>query len=297
MAAVRLGGAIAEALDCELLVLHASVAAPVGLGPEGGELRHRIAEQWRERLLRLSEEVGRKPLVRFEMGDPSMWLLSLAAEESCHFLVLGSRGRGEATALMLGSVSRRLAAEAGAPVVIVPPEAAADPGLDALAGAPIVCGVDGSREANGAVAVAARLAAGTNGTLVLANIADDGESRAVSRQHVDLEARLTGDTRARLNLLHRAYDSRSSPVPVRVELLSCPEDRSAEALEWLAAEEGAKLIAVGSRGRGTVRSAVLGSTSAALAHSASRPVLIVPPAAVPRAAAAAIEGTAEGGGS
>lgn len=297
MAAVRLGGVIARALECKLLVLHASEASPYGLGPEGNDLRRRIAGQWRQRLLRLGEQVGGNPLVRFEEGNPSMWLLSLAAEKSCHLLVLGSRGRGEATALMLGSVSRRLAAEAGAPVVIVPPEAAADPGLDALGGAPIVCGVDGSPEATGAVAVAARLAAGTNGKLVLANVAEGGESRGVLREDLNFEAGLTGDTRTRLNLLHQAYDSRSSQVPVRVELLNCPEGCSAEALEWLAAERGAKLIAVGSRGRGTVRSAVLGSTSAALAHSASRPVLIVPPAAVPRAAAAATEGTAEDRGS
>lgn len=287
MAAVRLACAIARALECSLVVLHENEGSPYGLGPNGSELRGKIAEQWTKRLRRRIGAVGGKPLVRFEPGDPAMCLLSLAAEDSCQLMVLGSRGRGEGSALLLGSVSRRLAAEACAPVVIVPPEAAADPELEVLEGAPFVCGVDGSQEAKAAVAVAARLAAATNGNLVLANVAEGGYSGGVPMEDLDFEARLTDDAQARLNLLHRAYGSRSGQVPVRVELLSSPEAGSAEALEWLAGEQEAKLIAVGSRGRGTVRSALLGSTSAALARSASRPILIVPPAAVPRAVATA----------
>lgn len=183
---------------------------------------------------------------------------------------------------MLGSVSRRVAAEAAAPVVIVSPEAAADPGLDLLAGAPIACGVDGSDEGNAAVAAAARLAAGAAGSLILVNVREDAGAMLVSQEPADLDARLSGDTGNRLALLRRAYDPYRESMDLRVELLRCPEERSAEALRWLAAEEGACLIAVGSRGRGAVRSAVLGSTSANLARSAAQPVLIVPPAAAAR---------------
>jgi hypothetical protein len=47
-------------------------------------------------------------------------------------------------------------------------------------------------------------------------------------------------------------------------------------IEALAATERADLVVVGSRGRSGLRAALLGSVSAGLAASASRPVLIVP---------------------
>ena len=282
MAALRLGASIARTLGCELVVLHADAASSAGLDSERGDLRQRLAAQWRERFDRLAKAVDRDVTLRSEPGDPAMWLLSLAAEESCECVVLGSRGRGGAGAAMLGSVSRRVAAEAAAPVVIVSPEAAVDPGLDVLAGAPIVCGVDGSDEGNAAVGAAARLAAGAGGSLILVNVREDAETMLGSQEPGDFDARLSADARTRLALLHRAYDPYRESVDLRVELLKCPEERSAEALRWLAAEEGASLIAVGSRGRGAIRSAVLGSTSADLACSASQPVLVVPPAAAAR---------------
>jgi hypothetical protein len=48
-----------------------------------------------------------------------------------------------------------------------------------------------------------------------------------------------------------------------------------------AVEHDAALLVVGSRGRGAMRAAVLGSVSSALAATAPLPVLVVPPAARP----------------
>jgi nucleotide-binding universal stress UspA family protein len=48
-----------------------------------------------------------------------------------------------------------------------------------------------------------------------------------------------------------------------------------------AVEHDAALLVVGSRGRGALRAAVLGSVSSALAAAAPLPVLVVPPAALP----------------
>ena len=46
-----------------------------------------------------------------------------------------------------------------------------------------------------------------------------------------------------------------------------------------AARDDVRMIAVGSRGRGPVRRALLGSVSAALAATSPCPVLVVPPTA------------------
>ncbi len=46
------------------------------------------------------------------------------------------------------------------------------------------------------------------------------------------------------------------------------------AIAALADERGAAAIAVGSRGRGAMKAAVLGSVSSGLVHNARRPVLV-----------------------
>jgi nucleotide-binding universal stress UspA family protein len=55
-------------------------------------------------------------------GEPAEEILDCAREMSADVLYLGSRGRTALGALFLGSVSRRVAREAGCPVVIVPKE-------------------------------------------------------------------------------------------------------------------------------------------------------------------------------
>jgi nucleotide-binding universal stress UspA family protein len=95
---------------------------------------------------------------------------------------------------------------------------------------------------------------------------------------------------ARLVLLHVAEGSERTPEEevsaVRVRLgrgerdeVHFLEGAAATRLMELADEDGAELLVVGSRGRGSIRSAMLGSVSRTLAASASSPVVIVPPAA------------------
>ena len=194
----------------------------------------------------LLERAGRDldAQTRVVLGDPAESLVDIADEEKADLLVVGARGHRGLAAALLGSVSQRLAVTAGCPVLIVPPGAGERFLLEAGTDARIVCGVDGSEESRRALAVAERLA---------------------KRLGAEVDPVFVDPVRG----WHDA-----PPLPLRVEV-GDPVHELREQGSWV----GVRMIAVGSRGHGPVRRALLGSVSAGLAASAPCPVLVVPPTA------------------
>jgi nucleotide-binding universal stress UspA family protein len=81
-----------------------------------GEHRSRAESALREALAPLGDDVPVEADVY--VGDPAETLIGLS--EGLGLLVCGSRGYGPVRAVLLGSVSRRVTAEAACPVIVVP---------------------------------------------------------------------------------------------------------------------------------------------------------------------------------
>jgi nucleotide-binding universal stress UspA family protein len=181
---------------------------------------------------------------RIALGDPVDGLRAVCRAEDAELLVVGSRGHAGPVAALTDSVSTRVAGSAPCPVLVVPADAGQRFVARVSAGGSIICGYDGSPEAERALEVAVVLGERT-GLEPLAVFVDPARSwTAAAHGPVQI---LAGD-----------------PV---IEL----RER--------AARDDARLLAIGSRGRGALRGALLGSVSAALAATAPIPVLIVPPTA------------------
>lgn len=150
-------------------------------------------------------------------------------------------------------------------------------------GRSIVCGVDGSTDSQAALAVAVDLAARLRLRLVIANVVEPGHSsphmggawfggamsqpRLPTTDHQEEVAHaLLMKLSATMGLLEQADR--------RVVI-----GYAAERLADLADDEEAELIVVGSRGRGAVKAAFLGSVSTSLIGVARCPVLVLPPGA------------------
>jgi nucleotide-binding universal stress UspA family protein len=180
-------------------------------------------------------------------GDPVENLTAMCREEAAELLIVGSRGRGPFAAALLGSVSIRLASTAECPVIVVPSPEAAERFLEREPSGCVVCGVDGSPESGRALHVAASLAERMGHELLPVYV--DGLGTPENAPASD-DAGLQVDV--------------GDPV---------------DGLSWRALGDDGTLIVVGSRGRGALRAAVLGSVSDALAATAPVPVLVVPPTA------------------
>jgi nucleotide-binding universal stress UspA family protein len=187
-------------------------------------------------------------------------------------VVVGHRGLGGFTGLLVGSVGVQVAAHAAGPVVVVRPHSAA---AGASAGR-VVVGIDGSplsraalgfgfeaaaRRGVGLTAVHAwtePVSTGPGDMLPLVYDADDVDAE---------ETRLLAEALA-------GWAEKYPDVPVDRKVV---RGRAAEAL--VAESAGAALLVVGSPGRGGFTGLLLGSVSQAALHHADCPVAIVRPPA------------------
>jgi nucleotide-binding universal stress UspA family protein len=200
-----------------------------------------------------------------EIGTPSALLL--AASDTAELLVLGSRGRGGFTSLLLGSVGSQVAAHANCPVIVMrdAPRAGASE---------ILVGLDGSQNSIAALGFAFDEASRHGFSLVAVHawdvpsfdliITGDG-SIPLPMEHVaDEVIRLSAEILA-------GYTEQYPDVKVVEHLVRAPAVRA-----LLDSASNAAMIVLGTRGRNAALGALLGSTSNGVLHKAKIPVAIVP---------------------
>lgn len=232
------------------------------------------------RVLRTAmEDQGRAWLAeaaRVAAGVPTEEVLEVAppvpllAKESRNaaLVVLGSRGLGGFTGLLVGSTSVELAGRVRCPMVVVRGPHGGEPPVEG----PVVVGVDGTPVGEAAIAFAFAEASALGVDLVAVHAWTDlllEAAFAGGAEALDFTP-LAEKARAILAERLAGWQEKYPDVNVVREVV---RKRPAQAL--LAAAEHAQLVVVGSRGRGGVRGLLLGSTSQHLLHHAPCPVAVV----------------------
>jgi nucleotide-binding universal stress UspA family protein len=141
----------------------------------------------------------------------------------------------------------------------------------------ILCGIDGSKDSRLALRAAVRLAAELDARLVVAHVVQTAIA-ASPRLGIVSGATIVSpleELEGGRRLLDGMLEQEELADADRRVVYGFPADRLAD----LADEVDADLIVVGSRGRGPMKSALLGSVSTELIGVARCPVLVVPPGA------------------
>lgn len=269
--AVRWAAREAERRDVPLMLLHACFVpspapyTPVRLPRSYGDALLDQGRDWLSEARTVAQDAATVPIrTALRAGLPADQLIR--ASGAAELVVLGSRGLGGLTGLLLGSAAVAVTTHSRCPVVVirgvVPDEG------------PVVVGVDDPAVSDPAVDFAFEAAAaravpllavhtwsGAGLVATLTTVLTPGRGHAA-----DEERRLLAD---RLS----SWQARYPEVEVRLEVF---ESRPADGL--LKAAEGAQLLVVGSRGHGGFAGAGLGSTSQRLLHHAECPVAVVRPA-------------------
>jgi nucleotide-binding universal stress UspA family protein len=194
-------------------------------------------------------------------------------EESrrAQMIVLGDRGHGALSGLLVGSVAVAMAAQAECPVVLVRRQEG-QPLEDRSR--PIVVGVDGSEISEAALAFAFEAASVRGVPLVAVHAWSDlFAGPAVAALLIDWEAIETDEHEVLAERL-AGWSEKYPDVRVQREVT---RDRPAHAL--VEKSRQAQLVVVGSRGRGAAAGLLLGSVSHAVLHRAHCSVAVVRPAA------------------
>jgi nucleotide-binding universal stress UspA family protein len=190
--------------------------------------------------------------------------LLVAASRRADLVVLGDRGLGGFTALLVGSVAIGLAAQAECPVVVVRGERASDAG-------PVVVGIDGSQISEAALAFAFEAAVTRKVPLVAVHAWTDSVLEAAVTPLLDWDA-IDADEHRLLAERLAGWSEKYPDVAVRRVVA---RDRPAHALIEQATVTAAQLVVVGSRGRGSAAGLMLGSVSHAVLHHSPCPVVVV----------------------
>jgi nucleotide-binding universal stress UspA family protein len=198
-----------------------------------------------------------------DVGRPARILLEHARH--AQLVVVGSRGHGDFSALLLGSTSLQVAMHAPCPVIVVRwprPGAVSGPSVGR-----IVVGIDGSELSESAVAFAFDEADRRDVGLTALHAWESPLPEALPTHEWQA---VEDEERALLAERLAGWGEKYPDVDVDHRVVR------GDAIANLVAESvGAELTVVGSRGAGGFRGLVLGSVSHGLLHHAGSPVAVV----------------------
>lgn len=265
--AVRWGARAAVLSGRELVLVHAWVWPLMGVdldpvdGVHGSGLRAAADRVLAEaQAAATATDPAVRVRTRLVTGGPGKVLLEESRDAAV--LVVGHRGLGGFASLMLGSVGVHVSVGARCPVVVVRGERHPD-------GA-VVVGVDGSAGSDAALDAAAD-AAHREGAVLRVLGARDLSVLVMPEAYAQVQE--IEETSQREHLAAALARAAQRHPGLAVEAVSVTGGSAAAAL--VEESRTAQLVVVGTRGRGALTRAVLGSTSHAVLHHAESPVCLV----------------------
>lgn len=231
----------------------ATPAGPAKLpGPD--EMDQRTCDDLRA-LIREELEAGADQVeVQAGRGPAASVLLGAAAKVDADMLVVGARGLGGFTGLLLGSVSQQCVEHAACPVVVLR-------GGSDVSDGPIVIGLDGSEGADRALEWTIDLAEATGSDIIAVHAPGTGANNAtLNAARHDLEQWCAPIKRHGM-----AHEIRIDSGDARAVIVQAADDADAS------------LLVVGTRGLGAIQGLLLGSVAGYIVRYSTRPIAVIPP--------------------
>jgi len=197
-------------------------------------------------------------------GDTSKIIQKVADEENATLIVMGARGKGRVSGLLLGSVSKDVLVYGHTNLLLMRYKVLEGENLGRFCRSlfsKIICPTDFSDPAREAISFISTL--NGVGELGLQHVVASGESD----EQIDATVR---EAATKLNDISKQIGRQDLKIKVHVQVGNAPEE-----ISQLADREDASLIAMSSHGKGWMQQLTVGSTTYETARISNRPVLIV----------------------
>ena len=209
---------------------------------------------------------------RVQHGDPAQVILLHARTLHPDVIVLGTHQRRGLDRLRAGSVAQRVAAEATAPVLLIPPREQTG---EIKPFRHVAVAVDLGSSSSRVIQQAFALASGPSGRITLLHVVPGSPSGVPPQMYrygaAEYQSHLIADAQRQLQLAVPVKRQTSAAIHTRV-LVGDPATEITRALDSI----GAEVLIVGVPKRGRVSRALFGTTAGRLLRVTRVPILAVP---------------------
>ena len=280
LAALGPAGQLARDLGADVVLMTA--AGPAHVPGVASDLALQLGET--DAVVWLTEtaaarELAGLPVTRLvakgELAEsPAEAILAAQREVDAGLVVMATHGRSGVGRAMLGSVADAVVARSPVPVLLIPPHRrASDGGHPVERPYRLIVALDGSPEAEAALAPAAALTAGLGGRIDLARVVDDSEPPATPDES---GASAVGEAARYLAAAEQRLHGAGVPAHrIRSAVLQAKGRTIAETLLAYAAESHAGMLVIATHARRGPRRLLRGSVEAAAVTRATLPILVV----------------------
>ena len=265
--ATTTAAALAKSTGSELHLVNVGVVAPALLAPldvKPARVEREVRDVLGEQARKVENVGGAVAQSHVRVGEAAREVVNLAEEIGTGLIAVGSRGRGKAKRMLMGSVSDAVVRHAHCPVMVVRRKPVVFP-------AKILLATDGSEEAELAARTAADLATKTGSELHLVHVLVLPPETLYDPFGTDAREEFEKRGRARLEELTKKLEASGGAVEGAHFRVGSPDAEIVAQAE----EVGADMVVLGSRGLGVMRRALMGSVSDSVVRHAHCPVLVV----------------------
>ena len=265
--ATTTAAALAKSTGSELHLVNVGVVAPALLAPldvEPARVEREVRDVLGEQARKVENVGGAVAQSHVRVGEAAREVVNLAEEIGTGLIAVGSRGRGKAKRMLMGSVSDAVVRHAHCPVMVVRRKPVVFP-------AKILLATDGSEEAELAARTAADLTGKTGSELHLVHVLVLPPETLYDPFGTDAREEFEKRGRARLEELTKKLEASGGAVEGAHFRVGSPDAEIVAQAE----EVGADMVVLGSRGLGVMRRALMGSVSDSVVRHAHCPVMVV----------------------